>query len=488
MTDQSNKKVRVRFAPSPTGSLHVGGMRTALYNFLFAKKHQGKFVLRIEDTDRKRLVAGAQEKLQNTLKLLGIVYDEGPDVGGPFAPYVQSERQALYQQYADELIKTNKAYYCFCPKSRLDEIRKKMQANNQPPKYDRGCFELPAATIQEKLKKKTPYVIRLRVPEGETSFCDMIRGEITIQNCTLDDQVLLKSDGYPTYHLANVVDDHLMEITHVIRGEEWLPSTPKHVILYKAFSWQLPKFAHLPLLLNPDKSKLSKRQGDVAVEDYLDKGYLPEALINFVALLGWHPKDEQEIFLLDDLIKEFSLDRVKKGGAVFDTAKLDWMNSVFIKNLPLAAVAEKIEPYLKSVDYYQPGKYSLEKIAALFSDRLDYFLQIKTRARFLYDLPPYEPSLLVPKKSSAEKTAQALQKGLDIAENFSHAWSGKKLASVFDREREKAGLTRQEMFWPLRIAVSGMKNSPGLFDIMDLVGKDETLKRIRVALEKIAHM
>jgi len=323
------ENIRVRFAPSPTGYLHVGGLRTALYNYLFAKKNNGKFILRIEDTDRKRYVEGAVENLIKVLKWAGLKYDEGPDIGGNFGPYMQSERLETYMKYAKELIDKGDAYYCFCTPERLDTLRKEQEKQKLPQaKYDKHCINLSKTEIDEKLKSGIPYVIRLNVqPDQKISFDDIIRGHIEFNSSNVDDQVLIKSDGYPTYHLAVVVDDHLMEISHVIRGEEWLSSTPKHVLLYNAFGWELPHFAHLPLLLNPDKSKLSKRQGDVAVEDYRDKGFLKDALINFVALLGWNAGDDQEFYYIDSLIEKFSLERVNKAGAVFDLQKLNWLNA-----------------------------------------------------------------------------------------------------------------------------------------------------------------
>ena len=310
--------VRVRFAPSPTGYLHVGGLRTALYNFLYARKHHGVFILRIEDTDRTRYVEGAVENLMNTLHWAGLTFDEGPGVGGDCGPYIQSERLAVYREHAEQLVREGKAYYAFDTPEELEEMKAAQEKQRLMPKYDRRALRLTPEEIRRKLADGVPSVIRLKVPD-DTSIVldDTIRGRVEFQSAMIDDQVLLKSDGYPTYHLANVVDDHLMGVTHVIRGEEWLSSTPKHVILYQDFGWTMPEFAHLPLLLNPDRSKLSKRQGDVAVEEYRQKGYLPEALVNFIAFLGWNPGDEREIFSLQELIQEFSLERVGKSGAVF---------------------------------------------------------------------------------------------------------------------------------------------------------------------------
>jgi exopolysaccharide biosynthesis WecB/TagA/CpsF family protein len=315
-------EVRTRFAPSPTGFLHIGGLRTALYNYLYAKQHKGKFILRIEDTDQERLVPNAQQQLIQTLKSFNLEFDEGPGIEGKYGPYIQSQRLHLYQEYVQKLLDSKAAYYCFCTTERLQELREMQEQVHQPSKYDRHCLQLNIKEIEEKIKNNEPHVVRLRIPEGHTSFNDLIRGEVSVDNQVLDDQIILKSDGYPTYHLANVVDDHLMKITHVIRGEEWIPSTPKHIILYQAFGWLPPEFSHLPLLLNADKSKLSKRQGDVAAEDYLQKGYLPEALLNFIALLGWNPGTDDEIFSLSELTTKFTLEKVQKSGAVFNIQKL----------------------------------------------------------------------------------------------------------------------------------------------------------------------
>ncbi len=341
--------VRVRFAPSPTGYLHVGGLRTALYNYLFARKNNGTFVLRIEDTDRSRYVDGAVENLLRTLQWSGLEFDEGPGKGGAYGAYVQSERLDVYRKYAEELLAGGNAYYAFDTAEELDTMRKEREKLRLPPKYDRRALKLSPADVKEKIASGTPFVVRMKTPDNESiGFDDVVRGRVEFDSNLIDDQVLLKSDGYPTYHLANVVDDHLMGITHVIRGEEWLSSTPKHVLLYRFLGWEPPVFAHLPLLLNPDKSKLSKRQGDVAVEEYRQKGYLPEALDNFVAFLGWNPGDEREIFSLEDLVKEFSLERVGKSGAVFNVEKLNWLNSQHLRRMSDNAILDAVRAYVSS--------------------------------------------------------------------------------------------------------------------------------------------
>ena len=383
--------VRVRFAPSPTGFLHVGGLRTALYNYLFAKNRNGQFVLRIEDTDQSRKVEGAVENLIATLDWAGIRFDEGPGRGGDCGPYVQSERLSIYREHAEKLVDQGNAYYCFCTPQRLEEVRKRQTAMKLAPSYDRHCRDLPASETQRKREAGESCVIRMKVPVGgETTFDDIIRGKVTIANKVLDDQVIIKSDGFPTYHLAVVVDDHLMKISHVIRGEEWLSSTPKHVMLYGYFGWALPQFAHLPLLLNPDKSKLSKRQGDVAVEEYRAKGYLKEALVNFVAFLGWNPGDEREIFSLEDLVREFSLERVGKAGAVFNVEKLNWMNFQHLRQKPDAEVLAMLKEYLGSQSTAGQNNFSdaylLEVIGAM-RERANFVREFVEKSPYFFEAP-----------------------------------------------------------------------------------------------------
>ncbi len=344
---------RVRFAPSPTGYLHIGGLRTALYNYLFAKNQNGKLILRIEDTDRKRFVEGAVENLIDTLNWAGISFDEGPEMSGEYTPYLQSERLHIYKELVEKLVLEQKAYYCFCTPERLEQLRTEQQKLKLPQaKYDKRCLHLTKSEITDKLNSNLPYVIRLNIqPDKKVIFNDVIRETVEFDTNNIDDQVLLKSDGYPTYHLANVVDDHLMGITHVIRGEEWLSSTPKHVILYNYFGWEIPIFAHLPLLLNPDKSKLSKRQGDVAVEDYREKGYLKEALINFVALLGWNYGDDKEFYEMNELIEKFSLGRVHKAGAIFNLEKLNWLNYEHLRKKPDSEVLEMLKAEINKSEF-----------------------------------------------------------------------------------------------------------------------------------------
>ncbi|MFN0158908.1 MAG: glutamate--tRNA ligase [Bacteroidota bacterium] len=478
--------VRVRFAPSPTGYLHVGGLRTALYNYLFARKHGGTFILRIEDTDRARYVEGAVENLIHTLQWAGLEYDEGPVKGGSNGPYVQSERIAIYHQHALDLVEKEKAYYAFDTAEELDEMRKAQEKMRLTPKYDRRALKLSKEEVKSKLESGIPSVIRLRVPDGTTvGFDDVVRGRVEFSTDQIDDQVLLKSDGYPTYHLANVVDDHLMEVSHVIRGEEWLSSTPKHVLLYQYFGWQLPTFAHLPLLLNPDKSKLSKRQGDVAVEDYRQKGYLKEALVNFVAFLGWNPGDEREIFSLEELVKEFSLERVGQSGAVFNVEKLDWMNFQHLRRKSDAEVLEMLKEQLKHSTFANgqfKDEYILHVILAM-RDRVTFVKDFLEKSPYFFEAPSaYDPDV-VKKRWKPESPAQL---NVLISE-FSAMGVQKKedYEAALHRAAETLKIKAGELIHPLRLAASGMGVGPGLYDILFIIGKDETIRRMKSAIDKL---
>jgi glutamyl-tRNA synthetase len=472
-------KIRTRFAPSPTGYLHIGGLRTALYNFLFAKKHGGKLVLRIEDTDRTRLVEGALPSLLKTLKATGVVPDEGP--------YLQSERLKLYQEHAEMLLESGHAYRCFCSRERLEEMRKGQEAAHQPVKYDRACLSLAGEEVKSRLEKQEPHVVRLKVPDGETSFDDVIRGRITIPNREVDDQVLLKSDGFPTYHLAVVVDDHLMKITHVIRGEEWLSSTPKHLMLYRAFGWEAPAFAHLPLILNPDRSKLSKRQGDVAVEDYLAKGYLPEALVNFVALLGWNPKADQELYTLKELTKLFDLEKVNKAGAVFNLEKLQWMNGQYLRRLTSKEIANKCQPFLKQAGIEVEAK-TLEKICEVERERLVLLSGMSEKVGTYRHLPSYEASLLVWKKADQEDARQNLMKMIAFLEHQPAKIFSKilLLEEAISRYIKGEQLQNGNVLWPMRVALSGRAASPSPFELAWVLGREETLRRLGEALQLLS--
>ncbi len=480
------KTVRTRFAPSPTGSLHIGGLRTALYNFLFARHNQGEFILRIEDTDQQRLVPGTTEKIIQTIKEFKLFYDEGPDKIGKFGPYVQSQRLLIYRKMVEQLVSQNKAYLCFCSPERLTKLREIQLATKSPTKYDGWCKNLSADEIKNKITQAIPYVVRLKIEPGETYFQDLIRGEIIMKNENIDEPVLIKSDGFPTYHLANVVDDYLMKISHVIRGEEWVPSTPKHILLYQAFGWEPPQFAHLPLLLNNDKSKLSKRQGDVAAEDYLAKGYLPEAIINFIALLGWNPGNNEEFFTLDKLIEEFSLTKIQKAGAVFNQAKLDWYNAHYLKQTNDDLLIEKIKPFLIKQNFFTENKFTLKKIIALFKDRQSNLSDMAEQTFFLFNLPDYEKSLLITKNFDLANTKKVLHFLLDFFETYKRPWLSEQLKKDLDQARQEANFERGQAFWPLRVAVTGLKDSPDAFLVMEVLGKNDTLKRIKTAIAKLS--
>jgi glutamyl-tRNA synthetase len=479
--------VRVRFAPSPTGYLHVGGLRTALYNYLFARKNNGTFVLRIEDTDRARFVEGAIENLIDTLHWAGLEYDEGPKVGGSQGPYVQSERTEIYKQHVQQLLAMGKAYYAFDTPEELDQMRKTLEKQGVFAKYDRRALKLTPDEVKAKLAAGEPAVVRMRVPDSTLiAFDDIVRGRVEFSSDLIDDQILLKSDGYPTYHLANVVDDHLMGITHVIRGEEWLSSTPKHVLLYQYFGWELPQFAHLPLLLNPDKSKLSKRQGDVAVEDYRRKGYLKEALVNFVAFLGWNPGDEREIFTLEELVKEFSLERVGKSGAVFNIEKLDWMNFQHLRSKPEAEVLSMLKEYMAQSPLINNKRFEdsyLVSVIGAMRERASFVKDFVEKCPYFYQPPSqYDPEVV--KKRWKPETPEHMKR---LVEEFSRFENPQKeeFEAALQRTAETLKAKNSDLIHPLRLAVSGMGIGPGLYDILFILGKDETIRRINSALEGI---
>jgi glutamyl-tRNA synthetase len=478
-----NNMVRVRFAPSPTGYLHIGGLRTALFNYLFARNNNGTFILRIEDTDQNRFVQGALENLISTLKRMGLQYDEGIGVGGDYGPYVQSKRKDLYTKAANELIEKEKAYYCFCSSERLYEVRKKQVAEKKPPMYDRHCRELDPAEVSEKLKNGTPYVIRMKVPLfGDIIFSDIIRGEVSFSCKILDDQVLVKSDGFPTYHLANVVDDHYMKISHIIRGEEWLPSTPKHVLLYQAFDWEIPKFAHLPLLLNPDRTKLSKRQGDVAVEDYLKKGYLPEAINNFVAFLGWNPGTEQETFTLQELIQTFSIARVQKAGAVFDINKLNWMNAHYLKDLSDKEITDLCIPYIKEKGFDVSDYDKLVKVLAAVRTHLNYLAEVTNYIDiFFKDSVTFESEEV--KQITEKETSQKVYSTLIDIMRSTKTVNKENFKDVMKKVQEQIGVKGKDLFMPVRIAITGTMHGPEMPLVIDVFGKEECINRIQKILK-----
>jgi glutamyl-tRNA synthetase len=483
----SSDFLKVRFAPSPTGFLHIGGLRTALYNYLFAKNKNGKIVLRIEDTDQKRFVEGAVENLISTLKWAGIDFDEGPDAGGNTGPYLQSLRLNIYKDHSHKLIQNRNAYYCFCSPERLEALREVQQKQKLPQaKYDKHCLNLSENEIREKLDSGIPYVIRLNVqPDQKVIFNDVIRETVEFETNNIDDQVLIKSDGFPTYHLANVVDDHLMGITHVIRGEEWLSSTPKHIILYDHFGWEKPVFAHLPLLLNPDKSKLSKRQGDVAVEDYRDKGYLKEALINFVALLGWNFGDDKEFYEMNELIEKFSLERVHKSGAVFNIEKLNWLNFEHLRKKTNDEVLKLLRLEINKAGFDNknyPDEYLL-KVISVMKERVGFVKEYISKSPYFFNSPlEYDQSII--QKRWKEDSAELLKRYNEKINSLSPAFK-EEYENVLKQVASEANVKIGYLIHPLRLAVSGTGEGPGVFDIVDILGKDETIKRINTAIEKI---
>lgn len=473
--------VRVRFAPSPTGFLHVGGLRTALYNYLFAKNKNGKCILRIEDTDRTRLVENAQENLIKSLRWAGIEFDESPEIGGDFGPYVQSERFDLYKKYGMQLVENGSAYYAFDTSEELDAMRERQQKAGIAPKYDRTVmrneFTLGKDETQRLLAENTAYCIRLKVPTNEEiHFNDLIRGYVTVIGRDVDDQILLKSDGFPTYHLANVVDDHLMGITHVIRGEEWLPSTPKHCLLYKFFGWECPQFAHLPLLLNKDKTKLSKRQGSVAVEDFAAAGYFKEAFVNFIALLGWNPTADREIFDFDELIKTFNLEKVNKSGAVFDTQKLDWMNSQYLKSLPNAYLVELLKPEMAQYNYEKVCDEYLGKVIELVKERITFLKDVPIFANYMFEKPKeFEAEYLA--KHWNENTTEIMKPLIEKLRTVSD-WQHNTINTVTKQYMEEVGLKMKDIIHPLRLMITGKSVGAGMFETMEILGKDECMVRL----------
>ncbi|MCK6615965.1 MAG: glutamate--tRNA ligase [Ignavibacteriaceae bacterium] len=481
-----SEKPRVRFAPSPTGYLHVGGLRTALYNYLYAKRNGGTFVLRIEDTDRNRYVEGAVENLIETLNWCGLTYDEGPVTGGDCGPYIQSERLDIYKREVERLIESGKAYHCFCTAERLTQLREEQQKQNQQTKYDKHCLSLTREERETKIGKGEQFVIRLNVePGAKVAFDDIVRGHVEFDRETIDDQVLLKSDGYPTYHLANVIDDHFMKITHVIRGEEWLSSTPKHVLLYDAFGWERPVFAHLPLLLNPDKSKLSKRQGDVAVEDYKKKGFLKEALVNFVALLGWNAGDDRELFSLKEMEELFTLERVNKSGAVFNLEKLNWMNFEHLRMKSDAEILAMIREELAKSEF-SSGVYSdeyLVNIIHAMKERVNFAAEFVSKCPYFYTAPQeYEQQSI--DKNWKPETPEQLKA---LSENFAKLQNPDTHAFEQALADTAAALNagKGKLIHPLRLAVSGVSSGPGMFDLLYILGRDEVIRRIDTAVQKI---
>ena len=479
--------VKTRFAPSPTGRMHVGNLRTALYAYLIAKHGDGKFMLRIEDTDQERFMEGALDIIYRTLEKTGLVHDEGQDKDGGVGPYVQSERQAqgLYLKYAKQLIDQGDAYYCFCDKERLESLKTEV-AGKEITIYDKHCLHLSKEEIEENLAAGKPYVIRINMPtEGVTTFHDELYGDITVENNELDDMILIKSDGYPTYNFANVIDDHLMGITHVVRGNEYLSSAPKYNRLYEAFGWEVPKYVHCPLITNEDHQKLSKRCGHSSYEDLIEQGFLSEAIVNFVALLGWSPASDEEIFSLEELVKEFDYHRISKSPAVFDMVKLRWMNGEYMKKMDDDTFYEMALPYLKEVI---TKDLDFHKIAAMVKTRIEVFPDIKDHVDFFEKVPEYDASMYVHKKmkTTQETSLQVLKEVtplLQTQEDFSNDALFEMLSAYAKEHGYKVGY----VMWPIRTALSGKQMTPaGATEILEVLGKEESLVRIQTAIEKLS--
>lgn len=484
-------KVRTRFAPSPTGRMHVGNLRTALYAYLITKHEGGDFLLRVEDTDQERLVEGAVDIIYRTLQKTGLIHDEGPDKDGGVGPYVQSERQAkgIYLEYAKKLIDKGEAYYCFCDKERLATLSQKVEGTDKEINvYDKHCLTLSKEQAEANLKAGMPYVIRQNNPtQGTTTFHDDIYGDITVDNSELDDMILIKSDGYPTYNFANVVDDHLMKITHVVRGNEYLSSSPKYNRLYEAFGWEVPVYVHCPLITDEEHKKLSKRSGHSSYEDLLEQGFLTEAIVNFVALLGWSSPDNREIFSLEELVAAFDYHHMSKSPAVFDFTKLKWMNGEYIKAMDFEVFYEKAEPYLKEVI---KKEYDLKKIAALIKSRIEIFPDIKDHIDFLEVLPEYSVDMYTHKKmkTDAMSSLAVLKEMLPLLEEQSD-YSNDALYNMILNYVQSREYKNGYVMWPLRTAVSGKQMTPGgATEIMEILGKEESVLRIKKAIEKLENV
>ena len=477
--------VRTRFAPSPTGYLHIGGLRTALFSWLFARHAKGRFILRIEDTDRTRLVEGAENDIIESLRWTGIDWDEGPDIGGPYGPYRQSERKGLYKEHTDRLLEEGRAYRCYCSQERLQALREKSHGQG----YDRHCRNLAAEEIGRHEERKDPFVVRLALPDdGETIFTDAIRGEITTKNEIIDDFVLMKSDGFPTYHLANVVDDHLMRISHVIRGDEWISSTPKHVRLYQAFGWDMPVFAHVPVILREGGGKLSKRHGATMVKEFRERGYLPDALVNFIALLGWSLDDKTELFSLDELVSSFDLDRVNRAACVFSYEKLDWYNGVYIREKDPEKLYDLILPYLISAGLVPEGdphssREYLLRIIPLVEERVKLLSEAPEHIGFFFDAgyTPPGPESLVQKKIKPVDAIRILSLCADAVQDID-PFEDEKIESALRGLVEKLDYKTGQIFMTIRVAVTGKTVSPGLFETMRVLGKERVKKRLQESL------
>lgn len=483
----SNKTVRTRFAPSPTGFMHIGNLRTALYEYLVAKSQGGDFVLRIEDTDRERYVEGAVDIIYNTLKVAGLQHDEGPDKPGEYGPYVQSERLNMYKPYAEQLIEQGKAYRCFCTKERLDSLK-----DDETPGggYDRHCRDLPQEEIDRLLAEGVPYVIRQKMPlEGSTTFTDAVFGEITVENSELQDQILIKTDGYPTYNFANVIDDHTMNITHVVRGCEYLSSTPKYNLLYEAFGWEVPTYIHLPLIMGKDAegnvAKLSKRHGSTGFEDLIKEGYLPQAIINYVALLGWCPSDNQEMFTLDELTKAFNISGISKSPSIFDYDKLEWFNGEYIRKMSPEEFTSYAMPYYKEA--VTSRELPWDKLCGILQQRVTKFTQIPEMIDFFDKLPEYDAEMFVNKKSKTNlENAPVMLKAVTDKLTALESWDKDSIHDCLINLAQELEVKNGTVMWPARIAAAGKKVTPGgAVEILEILGRDEALARLNLGLKKL---
>lgn len=478
--------VRTRFAPSPTGYMHIGNLRTALYAYLIAKSQGGSFILRLEDTDQGRYVQDAADFIYRTMRLTGLTYDEGPDVGGGYGPYVQSQRKDIYKEYAKKLVDSGVAYPCFCTKERLAQVRDSCQAQKTMFKYDRHCLSIPPEEAQQRMEAGQTHVIRQKMPQdGTTSFTDEVFGTITVENDTLEDQVLVKSDGLPTYNFANVIDDHLMEITHVVRGTEYLSSAPKYNLLYEALQWPIPTYVHLPPIMKGEGKKLSKREGDASFEDFYQKGYLKEAIINYIALLGWSPGAQEEIFSLAELEQRFDIRGLSKSPAIFDTAKLRWVNGVYIRKLSSQAFHQMALPYYEGL--LSPHNVDLPKVSALIQSRVEVLSEIPEMVDFLSYLPEYDIALFSHKKmkTDAKVALRSLEHVVPLLKSLEE-WHSESLNMTFKRAVQDLNVKTGQVLWPVRTAITGKPSSPGgALDAAELLGQVETVRRIKIAIQKI---
>lgn len=482
-------KTRTRFAPSPTGYMHIGNLRTALFAYLIAKRDDGTFILRIEDTDRERYVEGAVDVIYNTLRLAGLKWDEGPDIGGDYGPYVQSERMGMFKGYAEQLIESGHAYRCFCTKERLEELRGIQQASGIPPMYDGHCRDMSEEEIQAHLDAGDPYVIRQKMPrEGTTTFHDEVFGDITVENSTLEDQILIKTDGMPTYNFANVVDDHLMGITHVVRGNEYLSSAPKYNLLYEAFGWEVPTYIHCSPVMKNNTEKLSKRNGDASFEDLIAKGYLPEAVINFIALLGWSPKGEREIFTLDELIKEFDISGISRSPAIFDAVKLKAINGEYIRAKSLDEFKKIALPFIRET--CKREDIDLDVLCKVLQPRTELFTDIPEQVDFIDTLPDYDIELYTHKKmkTNPETSLEALNAALPVLEAIDEKdWNTETIHEKLFQLIAKLEVKNGWLLWPIRVAVSGKAFTPGGgIELCEVLGKEDSIDRIKKGIEKLS--